>query len=206
MSKCEICSEVLDRFEDRKSFYIAKKSSDDNSHFHHGITYYLYGICSRHHLTRLQKTKVIWDPCIKCNMKGVTKYKIVTTKKETEKEIVSLRMEISELREEMKKYRNSTLKKKKYPERPSEPPAEGPEKPKRTRPSKKPKSPERPAEAPAEPPAEGPPERHSERHSSSSEDNSRDASQHDSRDASQHDSRDASQHDSRNSTFSKFRQ
>lgn len=106
MRKCKTCHEDIARYVEQRSHFNARKRAPDNTHFHYGIAYYRYGICVRHHYTRFEKAKVIWDPCIKCKFKGVTNYKLPKTElEEKEEEIVSLRFEVNALKEEMKKYR-----------------------------------------------------------------------------------------------------
>jgi hypothetical protein len=110
MKKCRTCSEKFRDYIEQRSLCTTRKMVPDGSHFHYGLVYYRYGICSRHHYSRIQKTKIIWDPCIRCRFKGVTRYKICTEEK---KEIVSLRLEIRQLREEMEKYRRKIYTEKK---------------------------------------------------------------------------------------------
>jgi len=116
---------MIEKYVERKSYKPAKKFSEDFSHHHYGIAYHMYGICPSFHYTRLHKTKVIWDPCLRCNFGGVTKYRLKkdgkegkeggkkkTRKKAVEKgnkddvdEVKILRIEVSALRSEMEKYK-----------------------------------------------------------------------------------------------------
>lgn len=98
---CSVCNGKFVHYNEKKSYLTSRKRSNDNTHFHHGITFFRYGICDKFHYTRIRKTKVIWDPCIRCKFKGITKYKVPKIKNE----ITTLRLEVQKLRKEMAKYK-----------------------------------------------------------------------------------------------------
>jgi hypothetical protein len=131
MRKCKTCGGDLIRFIERKSYCMFRKRAKDNTHYHYGVGFYRYGVCEKHHYTRCNKTKVIWDPCIKCKMKGVTtKYRLkkqdtdsvdsahsypFSTKNNAyynihDEEITTIRLEMKQLKEELSKYKEKHKK------------------------------------------------------------------------------------------------
>lgn len=106
MRKCKDCKEKIVRYLERKSYCMAKKLSPDKTHFHYGVSYYRYGVCIAHHHTRIRISKIIWDPCLKCNFKGVTKrFKLPKYQDEKDEEISTLRIEVNKLKREFEKMR-----------------------------------------------------------------------------------------------------
>jgi hypothetical protein len=106
--KCRKCKNGFTHFLEQKSYQTVRKRAKDKTHSHYGIAYYRYGICEKHHYNKLNKVKVIWDPCLRCKIGGVTKYKRPfepeddnTSMISNATEIVSVRMEVEELRAEM---------------------------------------------------------------------------------------------------------
>ncbi len=107
MKKCKTCGKFVERYVEKKSYQTVKKRSADNTHFHYGTAFYRYGICSKYHHNKYGKTKVIWDPCIPCKFRGVTRYKLkkVRGTKEINNDIIQLREEMRLLKEEMSNYK-----------------------------------------------------------------------------------------------------
>lgn len=102
--KCAKCKNSFVKFIEQKSYIAVKRRSSDNTHNHSGIPYYIYGICEDLHYTPHRKTKIIWDSCLRCHVGGITKFKVPSLKKADQ--IVSVRMEINELREQFAALKN----------------------------------------------------------------------------------------------------
>ena len=90
---------------EKRSFHTVKKQSVDRTHCHNGIVYYVYGLCERFHYERLYKSKVIWDPCLRCKMKGVTKYKVPKDKQPASSNEEKLKTRVDELENRLEKYK-----------------------------------------------------------------------------------------------------
>lgn len=105
---CQKCSKEMVQFVERRSLAMTKERSSDGTHFHHGVAFYKYGICSSHHLTRISRTKISWDPCLKCQLHELT---FANTGSETHREVATLRIEVAKLRSELEKIRVQTQNK-----------------------------------------------------------------------------------------------
>lgn len=112
MKRCKTCRKRIIKYFDRKSFHPSKRRASDNTHFHHGTTYDRYGKCDKNHLTKIRKVKVIWDPCLKCKFKG----EINSMKRSVStNDIESIKIEMKELKAEMRKQSKKLNELKKTP-------------------------------------------------------------------------------------------
>lgn len=71
---CSICNTTFNKKIERIDFQGVKQEIKDNYykiHFHYGMNYYLYGICPKYHLTKLEKIKTIWIKCNKCYINNI---------------------------------------------------------------------------------------------------------------------------------------
>ena len=65
MSECKRCNRTFVRFSERRSLLpVSEKISP--GHQHYGLAYHRWGVCSRSHYTKLNKTNTEWLPCMKC--------------------------------------------------------------------------------------------------------------------------------------------
>jgi hypothetical protein len=65
MPVCKRCNRHIERFTERRS--LRPVSEEISGHSHHGLAFYRYGVCSRNHYTKLEKTRTEWLPCLKCS-------------------------------------------------------------------------------------------------------------------------------------------
>lgn len=62
--KCPKCKRIIHRYTERRNYDVIKKKV--GNHTHRGLPIYKYGICPKNHYTRIQRTRVEWEPCSKC--------------------------------------------------------------------------------------------------------------------------------------------
>lgn len=87
-TSCSICKSKIMKYTEKKAYGYARNWSKDKTHYHYGIPFYTYGICEVYHLNKDSLTKIVWNPCIRCNIKGFSekKNKPVKSLKKEEKD------------------------------------------------------------------------------------------------------------------------
>lgn len=98
---CNTCSAPFSRYTERRDTNSTKRiiQEEKEHHYHYGVAYHRYGICPKHHMTRLEQTKIVWINCGKCTPAqsthtetGTTGYEELRKEVELLKKILGVRI------------------------------------------------------------------------------------------------------------------
>jgi predicted transcriptional regulator len=104
--ECKICRYPFDKYVQRRSLKQVKKRI--SGHLHFGMAFYKYGVCENNHYTKIERTRVDWSHCNKCEKRKdalAQKRRYIEAKKRKEKKEIPtfIRYEFDKFRAEVKK-------------------------------------------------------------------------------------------------------
>lgn len=108
---CPVCGKEFSKFVEKKSYAMCREKSEDKDHFHYGTPFFIYGVCDKFHFSKHKLAKVLWDPCVRCHLKGHThtlpsfpSFPSAHGEKITRKEFEKVRDELDSLKKTLEEF------------------------------------------------------------------------------------------------------